>query len=952
MKKKNDKYYRFPFFSTELSIKKRVADLVSRLTLNEKIGLLPSNQQAVERLGIGECRFGTEIARGYISRIPGEISTVFPQPIGLAATFNPELMGELGEIAGIETRIYNNINNRQSSITNCQMLMIWGPTVDLCRDPRWGRNEESYGEDPFLTGEMSAAYTKGMVGDNKKYLRVLPGLKHFCCNNHEEDRNRDSANVDQRLLREYYYGAFEPAIRQKGAFSIMTAYNELSGIPAMLNRDIDKVCKREWGMLFAVTDGSDFSQNVNAHRFNVSHAETLALALKAGNNIMTDSAETVIAAAKEAIKTGLITESDIDAAISEVLTGRFMLGEFDPPKTNHYMNIPDNLLNCEKFKEVNARAARECITLLKNDGTLPLKDDNKFKIAVIGAHGKSNFKDWYTGMSDYNTTVYSGLCDALGKSRVSYNDGCNIVAIKSELNNKYLKVREDGSVFADSDEITPACRFKSVDWGEYTVYVSAQNEKLLRLEENDTGMITDSEPIGYVNAVGNDTFEWFGRMIFRKKAQMKLKSWRNNNIAVDKNGRLCELATIGVNSSNSFTEEIIVNGEKEAERLSKASDYVILCLGNDPMVAARECIDRKSLAFPHKQQALIQAVCKNNKNTILTVISSYPYTFSENDFPAILHTAHGGPESGNAVADVLLGRYNPAGRLPQTWYKNDEDLPDIKNYDIAKTKSTYLYSEGFNILYGFGHGLSYSRFEYSDFTATDTGESVAISLKVKNVSKIAGDEVIQIYFTALNPRVKRPKKQLCEFIRRQIEPGQVIELSLNIDKSRLRFWDVTRGKFVVESGAYEFGAGASSDDIRCSSHIQIIGEKIPPRNMNKLTPAVNYDDKRGVEIRYDKNKERHYIHAPMWNGALDYYDVKLNGITGLEITAAMDVNVGSIKVYANETLVGEIEIPAFACPSDFKKHRCRFTKSLKRNGKLTLKLSQYVNLSDIKLLNN
>jgi len=303
---------------------------------------------------------------------------------------------------------------------------------------------------------------------------------------------------------------------------------------------------------------------------------------------------------------------------------------------------------------------------------------------------------------------------------------------------------------------------------------------------------------------------------------------------------------------------------------------------------------------------------------------------------------------------VLLGKYNPAGRTPQTWYKNENDLPDIKDYDIMSAGSTYLYFEG-DELYPFGHGLSYSKFRYSDFKVRDTASgNIEVTLKVKNTSDVYGEEVVQIYFTALNPRVKRPKKQLCEFIRQGFEPGQTYEISLVFELSRLRFWDVTRQKFTVESGAYKFYAGASSKDIRCSATVQILGEKIPPRNMSKVTPAVDYDNKRAVTLRYEPKREQHYVHASAFNGssALDYYDVQLAGATGVEVSASIDVNEGKILVYAKDCLVGEIEIPAAACPTEFKKRRCRFKTPLKGTGKLTLKMPQYVNLLNVKLLSD
>ena len=946
--KKNSKFYEYPFQNPALPIKKRVANLVSLLTLDEKIGLLPSDQHGIERLGIGESRFSTEIARGYISRESGEISTVFPQPIGLASTFDPALMYKLGEIAGIETRIYH-------KKADFAKLMVWGPTVDLCRDPRWGRNEESYGEDPFLAGQMSAAYTKGMSGDDKKYLRVLSGLKHFCCNNHEEDRNRDSANVDSRLLREYYYAAFEPAIREKGAHSVMTAYNELAGVPAMISQDIKKVCKKEWGMLFSVTDGGDFSQNVTAHKYSESHAETIAHAIKAGNNIMTDTGATVIAAAKEAVRQRLISVDELDEAVSEVLIGRFMLGEFDPPELNPYNDVSDEMLNCDEFKATNALAARECITLLKNDGMLPLKSDPDKTIAVVGLLADSSFKDWYTGMSDYNTTILSGLRSALGDEKTVYHDGCDIVAIKSALTGKYLEVKNDDSVVADSDTITRACLFKKVDWDYECVYVSKANGKLLRLSETDTGAVNNSAPVGFVTATGNDTFEWFGRTILRpvqhNEKETLYKSWRRKDLAINEKGRFCEVEGCGVTLAKVFTEEIVVDGAKECAKIAQSAARVIVCCGNDPMVPARECFDRKSLALPKAQERLFNAVYSANANCVLVITSSYPYAISEQHkvCPAIVYTAHGGPEAGNAMADVLLGKYNPAGRTPQTWYKSENDLPDIKDYDIAASGSTYLYFEG-EPLYPFGHGLSYSEFEYSDFLVKDAGEDIKVKLRVKNTSGVYGEEVVQIYFTVLNSRVKRPKKQLCDFVRCGIEPGQTVEISMTFEKNRLRFWDVTRQKFVVESGAYKFYAGASSEDVRCALHIQVIGEKIPPRNMFKLTPAIDYDNKRAISLRYCKKKARHYVHAPAWSGALEFFDVSLSDAVGIEVAASTDVNEGKISVYAGEDLAGSIVIPATAHPTEFKRHRCLFETPLNGKEKLTLKMSQFVNLSDLKLL--
>jgi beta-glucosidase len=544
----------------------------------------------------------------------------------------------------------------------------------------------------------------------------------------------------------------------------------------------------------------------------------------------------------------------------------------------------------------------------------------------------------------------SGLREKFGEN-VEFHDGCNIVAVKSVLNNRYLCVKFDGRVVADSVKITKACRFKKIDWDNQAVYISETNGKLLYLHADDVkGALTQAHT-GFVDASGTDTYEWFGRMVIHCE-DGKYKSWRKKDIAVLEGGRLGEVEpTAGITPNKQFLEEIVVDGINICKNIADKADYVIVCLGNDPMVPARECCDRKTLELPEQQRELLLTLCAYN-DVILTITSSYPYVIPKtDDISAIIYTAHGGPEGGRAMADVLTGDYNPAGRLSQTWYKSERDLPSIKDYDIMYSKFTYQYFEG-EELYPFGHGLSYSSFEYSNFTVTDKGKNIEISLKVKNTSKICGEEVVQIYFTALNPRVRRPKKQLCGFARLSTKPSETVDNFFSIPKSRLRFWDVTRGKFAVESGEYRFCAAASSKDIRASVDIMVKGEKIPSRDLRVITPAIDFDDRRSVELQYDRKCQRHYVHAPVmsWNGAIDFYDVDLKGVTGLEVTASINLNEGTLGVFVNDEEVGEIKIPAAACPTEFKKRKCKFEKPLKGKGKLTLKLPEHINLLDIKLI--
>ena len=298
----------YPFRNADLPLSDRVEDLISRLTLEEKAGLVSSRQMGIERLGISDWRVGCEIARGYVGRTPEEPSTVLPQPIGMAATFNPDLMYQLGELAGNETRVYYQKDKKGK-------LILFGPTVDMERDPRWGRTEEAYGEDPYLTGKMSIAFTKGLKGEDPFYVRTVPGLKHFCANNNEVDRTSCSSNIEPRTKHEYYYKAFRPAITEGGALSLMAAYNELSGVPALLHPDLKDVVKDQWGLDFIVSDGGDFAGNVVDHEYVDNHAESIALAIKAGADIMLDGNEMVQWSVVEAVKRGLLTEEELNESI-------------------------------------------------------------------------------------------------------------------------------------------------------------------------------------------------------------------------------------------------------------------------------------------------------------------------------------------------------------------------------------------------------------------------------------------------------------------------------------------------------------------------------------------------------------------------------------------------------------------------------------------------------------
>ncbi|MCM1024624.1 MAG: glycoside hydrolase family 3 C-terminal domain-containing protein [Prevotella sp.] len=893
----------FPFRDSSLPMKERVSDLLARLTPEEKMNMLSCHMAAVPRLGVGEWYVGTEVARGYVGRDTGEISTVFPQPIGMASSFDPELMYELGVIAGNEARYhYQNSPNGK--------LMLWGPTVDMERDPRWGRTEEAYGEDPFLTGEMSKAFTKGMAGDDPVYLKTIPALKHFCADNNEADRDRCSANVDMRTLHEYYYRAFKPAITEGGARSVMAAYNELSGVPAVMNPDLQKLLKDVWGLDFVVTDGGDFSQNVLAHKCVQTHAEALALCLKNGADSMNDPADMVAAAAADALEKGLITMSDIDKAVGNVLYGRFRLGEFDENYPYRDMKVvPES----EESRAVNRRAAMEQFCLLKNDGLLPLEKGTK--IALTGPIADENYADWYTGKSSYAVSIRQGLEAEFGAENVLFDNGYDIVAVKSCGNGKYLSVGGDGSVRAAADGITESCLFELHDWDFGSMnFKSKLNGKYL------------TESGGVYKAVSDTPYEWFIREWFKPtvyEGKYCFKSWHGKamDIFVNGDGELSTRAALGITPDKQFELTVVSSGAERAAELARKADIAVVCAGNHPMQVARECYDRPDIVLPKRQSGLIEAVFEANPKTALMITAGYPYAVKreKEKLPAMLFTSHAGPELGTAAAAVLAGKFNPAARCPLTWYESVHELPNIKDYDIIGNNMTYMYYGG-KPLFPFGHGLSYSEFEYGSFKAVQNGKSVKVSLTVKNVSERDGDEVVQIYFKAGKPRVKRPLKQLCGFKRTRVGAGETVAVEIDVPFSALEFYDVTREKLCVESGSYTFSAGASSEDIRCSAELNIEGEIIPPRDMS-FVKAKNNDGGYNISLCFSFERNDHYVMSGDWGGGLVFSSAEMKNYTVAEVVCSAPAKGGSLEINADERLIGRTDVSPSPRPDGFAAYR-------------------------------
>lgn len=830
----------YPFNDTDLPLEDRLDDVMGRLTLEEKISLIPTNQQAVERLGINAYQVGGEAAHG-IAWV-GE-ATVFPQPIGLACTWNKDLMVRIGDAIGDEARGYYKKLGEKGGLT------LWAPTVDMERDPRWGRTEEAYGEDPYLTGEMTTALVSGMQGEDPFYLKMAATLKHFFANNNEERRGEFSASVDPRNMREYYWMAFKPAIEQGKACCIMTAYNAVNGVPCIASSIVKDVVKGQWHLPgFVVSDAADFSQTVTMHRYCEDYAQAAAAAIRNGVDCLTDEPELIKRSVAEALEQGLLSEHDIDAAVRNILRIRFRLGQFDARGGNPYSNISEEAICAPQHAALSLEAAKESIVLLKNDGgMLPLCSSAIDDVAVIGPLADVVYTDWYSGTLPYRVTPLEGIKAKLPGKSVHFEEGCDVIALQDTESGMYVCADTDGTLrVLEKEDVDGAALFDMTDWGwgNFTLKAKANGK--------------------YVNAadkIAADKAEirsWFIDEAFNFELKgdscYAIRAWNGQYVSTDDDN-----IVVLANEPHLFNKKVIKDGIAAAKCTAAKAGTVIFFAGNNPYINGKEDHDRPDITLPPAQERMLKEVYKINSNLALAVISSYPVAinWADENVPAILYSSHGGQELGNAVADVLFGGYNPAGRLNMTWYRCAEQLPPITDYDIIKGGRTYMYFEG-RPLYPFGHGLSYTEFEYSGLKLSSKmlkdGESIGISVDVKNCGAIDGDEVVQLYIASQRSRVKRPIRELKAFERIHLSAGESKTVRFTLASKDIMFWDVTRHKFCLETGSYDVMIGSSSACVRTSCTIEVKGEKIPPRNLALQTMAEDYDDYYNITLGEGKNK--------------------------------------------------------------------------------------------------
>jgi beta-glucosidase len=697
----------YPFQNPALPLEERVNNAVSLMTLEEKIAFL-TQTPSVPRLGIARVGW-VEGLHGVAQGVPGNWgnmggrggpvhTTTFSQSIGLGETWDPAVLQQAGGVEGYETRYLV-----QSPKYQRGGLVVRAPNADLGRDPRWGRTEECYGEDPFFNGTMATAYVKGLQGDNPKYWLSAALLKHFFANSNENGRSGSSSDFDEALFHEYYGVPFRMAIEDGGARCFMASYNAWNHVPCTVQPAINDIAMKQWGLDGIVsTDAGSLPNLVRAHRYFTNEVIAAAACVKAGINQFLD--RSYVADLNIALTNNLLTEADIDKAIKGELRVFVRLGVMDPPEVNPYSKIGAagevEPWTTDKTKATVRLATQESIVLLKNTKSLLPLDKSKLKtIALVGPRADEVCFDWYSSWPAYAVTPLDGIKAKVGP------------------------------------DVTVNC------------------------------------------ATNND--------------------------------------------------------DGQAVKLAKSADVVIVCVGNNPgggwaKVAGpsegRESIDRKAINL--EQEELIQQVFAVNPKTVVVLISSYPYAinWTQEHIPAIVHMSQNSQELGNALADVLFGDYNPAGRLVQTWPKSLDQLPPMMDYNIRDGR-TYMYFKG-QPLYPFGYGLSYTTFKYSGLkTSSPTlakDGSMTVSVNVKNTGKRAGDEVVQLYVKHDKSALEHPVEELRGFKRVALQPGETKTVEIPLAASSLGYWDTNKQSFAVEPGKLELRIGASSADIRLKKTVSII----------------------------------------------------------------------------------------------------------------------------------
>lgn len=837
------------FQNTSLPVEERIKNLISLLTLDEKVSLTMMTSPTIPRLGIPAYDWWSEGLHGFARA--GE-ATVFPQAIGLAATWNPELHQRIADVISTEARAKNNEFRRlQGGNTyRYQGLTIWSPNINIFRDPRWGRGQETYGEDPFLTGRLAVAFVRGLQGSDPHYLKTVATVKHFAVHSGPETtRHGFDAQIPDRDLRETYLPAFEKAIREGKAMSLMSAYNAVDGIPCSGNKNLlNDILRDEWGFRGAVVGDVDSVADIHAgHKFTKDAAESSAVALKAGNDLCSGG---TYAALPEAIKRGLIAETNVNQSLEHLLKLRFLLGQFDPPAKVPWAAIPLTENNSPEHDALALEAAKQSLVLLKNDGTLPWKASSIRTLAVIGptADRMSALLGNYEGTPTKPVTLLDGLRRKLEPSGVTiiHETGVSLV---SGFNADAEPIHSD-EMFTDESRAAPGLRAEVFD--NLTLAGKPHATFTDRTLNNRWNEYYPHPAIPLTSG----TVRWSGVLVppvdgdytFAVSVFGGLRIWIDDRPVYDRwettinttesfpihlaGGKPARIRIELIQRENGGQLTISWKRPDSAARLDRAlaaarkADHILLALGLTPELEGEEMKvnavgfdggDRTSILLPATQRELLDRVAALGKPFTVVLTGGSAVSFDTSKANAILDAWYYGQRGGDAVASALLGEFSPAGRLPVTFYQSDADLPAFADYKMDTAPGrTYRYFTG-SPLYAFGHGLSYTKFKISDVKIQSdklqSSDAVKMQMVVANQGKMDGDEVVQIYCCRIKDDASGPRKSLCGFQRVTVHANQSVPVTIEIPVQQFRRWDSEKNAYTVEPGEYELQVGTASDNI-------------------------------------------------------------------------------------------------------------------------------------------
>jgi len=850
------------------SFDERADDLLSRMTLDEKISQMMNAAPAIPRLQIPAYEWWNEALHG-VARAGS--ATVFPQAIGLAASFDTNLMRDVASVISDEARAKHHDFVSRDSRLRYQGLTFWSPNVNIFRDPRWGRGQETYGEDPFLTSAMGVEFVKALQQSDGKYRKLDATAKHFAVHSGPEaNRHEFDARPSERDLYETYLPAFRALVQDAKVASVMGAYNRVNGESASASqRLLQNILRKDWGFTGYVVSDCDSVEDIFLfHKIVSSAAEAAALAVKKGDDL---NCGKTYAALNEAVTKGLISEQEINVSLKRLLLTRFELGMFDDASKVIWARIPYSVNQDASHDQLAREAAQKSIVLLKNNGVLPLSTQQK-NIAVIGptADEIMSLLGNYYGTPAAPVTILQGIRAAVSATtQVNYSRGVDLVEGRDDpraapiIEPAYLRPDATSKVQGLKGEY-----FRGRDFAGAPLLTRIDSRITFRWDRGSPtdDMVARGE-LKSADAIPADDFSvrWTGQLIAPTTGAYEFNVAANDGVRLYINGALVvdswelsarlqsKVAKIDLEAGKSYAikleyfEDIrdaevrlswrLPNSKpifEEALDIAKASDVIVFVGGLTGDVEGEEMTvkypgfaggDRTDIRLPQIQQKLLESLKATGKPVVvvLTTGSALAVDWAKKNADAILVAWYSGQRGGNAVADILFGAQNPAGRLPITFYKADEKLPAFDDYSMRNR--TYRYFTG-QALYPFGHGLSYTEFKYSHLTLgkkfVHPDKEITLSVDVKNTGEREGDEVVQLYAQAVSPKIEHALKELRGFKRIHLVPGetQTVHFTIKPNKDLTRY-DPELKKYVVDTGKYQLQIGASSEDIRVKDVLSV-----------------------------------------------------------------------------------------------------------------------------------